>query len=118
MCYVCVWATDGKHGGRERGVQGCFIENDGLVELEMMLCIAGDFNAHVGVVEPGEEESVGRYGWGARNRKGQALVELVAGNGLSVASSFFQKRESHKVTYRSGQHETELDLLIVRKQQL
>ena len=42
----------------------------GLVELEVMLCIAGDSNAHVGVVEPGEEEIVGRYGWGARNRKG------------------------------------------------
>ncbi|KAI0231117.1 hypothetical protein LSAT2_018516 [Lamellibrachia satsuma] len=31
----------------------------GLVELEVMLCIAGDFNAHVGVVEPDEEESIG-----------------------------------------------------------
>ena len=34
----------------------------------MLLCIAGDFNAHVGVVEPGEEESVGKKGWGARSR--------------------------------------------------
>ena len=81
-------------------------------------CIAVDFNAHVGVVEPGEEESVGRYGWGARNREGRVMVELVARNGLAVASSFFQKRESHNVTCRSGQHKTELDLLIVRKQQL
>ena len=48
----------------------------GLVELELMLCIAGDFNAHVGVVEPVEEESVGRYGWGARNREGRPLTEL------------------------------------------
>ena len=32
-----------------------------------MLCIAGDFNAHVGIVEPGEEESVAIYGLGARN---------------------------------------------------
>ena len=78
-----------------------------LVELEVMLCIAGDFNVHFGVVESGEEESVGRYGWGARNREGQVLVER---NGLAVAS--------HKITYRSGQHKTELDLLIVRKQQL
>ena len=78
----------------------------GLVELEVMLCIAGDFNAHVGVVEPGEEESVGRYGRGARNKEGRALVELVARNGLAVASSFFQTRESHKITYRSGQHKT------------
>ena len=90
----------------------------GLVELEVMLCTAGDFNAHVGVVESGEEESVDRYGWGARNTESRALVELVARNGLAVASSFFQKRESHKITYRSGQHKTELDLLIVRKQQL
>ena len=89
----------------------------GLVELEVM-CIVGDFNAHVGVVEPGEEESVGRYGWGVRNREGRALMELVARNELAVASSFFQKRESHKITYRSGQRKTELDLLIVRKQQL
>ena len=74
----------------------------GLVELEVMLFIAGDFNAHVGVVEPGEEESVGRYGWGARNRDGRTQVEPVARNGLAVASSFFQKRGSHKTTCRSG----------------
>ena len=31
---------------------------------------------------------------------------------------FFQKKESHKITYRSGRHKTELDLLVVRQQQL
>ena len=46
------------------------------------------------------------------------MLKLVARNGLAVASSFFQKRESHKITYRSGQHKTEIDLLIARKQQL
>ena len=65
MRYVCVWATDGKDEGRERGVQRCFEEDDRIGGAEVMLCIAGDFNAHVGIVEPGEEESVGRYGWEA-----------------------------------------------------
>ena len=65
MCYVSVRATDGKDGGRERGVQGCFGEDDGIGGAGVM-CIVIDFNAHVGVVEPGEEESVGRYGWGTR----------------------------------------------------
>ena len=46
----------------------------GMVELEVMLCIAGDFNAYVGVVEPGEQECVGKFSWGARNRKGRELV--------------------------------------------
>ena len=27
-------------------------------------------------------------------------------------------KESHKITYRSGRHNTELDLLVVRQQQL
>ena len=44
-------------------------------------------------------------------------MELVARNGLAVASSFFQKQESHKIAYRNGQLKTELDLLIAWKQQ-
>ena len=37
-----------------------------MLELEVM-CIAGDFIVHVGVEEPGEEECVDKFGWGARN---------------------------------------------------
>ena len=44
----------------------------GMVELETLLCIAGDFNAHIGETEPGEEENVGKFGCGTRNREGQA----------------------------------------------
>ena len=28
---------------------------------QTMLCVAGDFNAHIGVVEPGDEGSIGRF---------------------------------------------------------
>ena len=119
---MCVMSVYGPQTGRMEAEKEEFRDAleriMGLVELEVMLRIAGDFNAHVGVVKPGEEESVGRFGWGARNREGRALVELVARNGLAVASSFFQKRESHNITQSSGQHNAELDLLIVRKPQL
>ena len=119
---MCVMSVYGPQMGRMEAEKEEFRDAleriMGLVELEVMLRIAGDFNAHVGVVKPGEEESVGRFGWGARNREGRALVELVARNGLAVASSFFQKRESHNITQSSGQHNAELDLLIVRKPQL
>ena len=92
----------------------------GLVEVGTMLCqcVTGDFNGHVGVAETGHEESIGRYGRGTKNREGQDLVEMVVRNGMVVAGSFFQKRDSHKVTYRNGNHKTELDLLVVRRQQL
>ena len=44
---------------------------------------------------------------------GDAEEEWVVGRG-----TFFQKKESHQITYRSGRHKTELDLLVVRQQQL
>ena len=49
------------------------------------------------------KRSVGKFGWGTRNREGRELVELVARNGMAIAGSFFQTRESHKITYWSGQ---------------
>ena len=85
---------------------------------QTMLCVASDFNAHIGVGEPGDEESMGRFGWGTRNREGRELVEMFRRNGLAVAGTFFQKKESHKITYRSGRHMTELDLLVVQQHQL
>ena len=83
-----------------------------------MLCVAGGFNAHIGVVEPGDEESIDRFGRGTRNREGRELVDMLRRNGLEVTGTFFQKKERHKTTYRSGGHKTELDLLVVRQQQL
>ena len=47
-----------------------------VVEVPVMMCITGDFNGHVGTAETGEEESVGGFGWGKRNREGRELVEL------------------------------------------
>ena len=45
-------------------------------------------------------------------------MEMLRRNGLAVEGTFFEKKESHKITYRSGRHKTELDLLVARQQQL
>ena len=37
---------------------------------------------------------------------------------MAVAGTFFQKKESHRITYTSGRHKTELDLMVVRQQHL
>ena len=78
----------------------------GMVEMEVMLGIAGDFNTHVGVVESNKEECVGKFGLGTRNIEDEDLLELVVRNGMATAGSFFQKRENHKITYRSGHQRT------------
>ena len=78
-----------------------------------MLIMADDMNAHVGKRQ-NSEENIGHYGWGSRNREGQDLVGILTRNQLVVINSFLQKKESHKITYRSGDNRTEIDLLIVR----
>ena len=78
----------------------------GMSDGQTMLCVAGDCNAHIGVVEPGEEDSIGIFGWGTGNREGRDLVEILKMNGLAVAGTLFQDKESHNITYMSGRHKT------------
>ena len=112
---VCVNCVYGPQIGRTEAEEEAFREEvdrlAGLSDGQMMMCVAGDFNAHIGVVAPGDEENVGRFGWGTMNREGRELVEMLRRNGLTIAGTFFQKKESHKITYRSGRYNTELDLL-------
>ena len=103
MWVMCVYV---QHMGRIEADKELFMDAlermMGLVELEVILYIAGYLSAYGGVVEPGEKECVGRYGWGVRNTEGRALVELVTRNRLAVASYLFQKADNHKITHRSG----------------
>ena len=92
VCVICIY---GPQTGRTEAEKEAFREE---VERLAGLSVAGDFNAHIGVVEPGDEESIGRFGWGTRNREGRELVEMLRRNGLVVAGTFFQK-ENHKITY-------------------
>ena len=96
--------------GRTEEEDGAFREDverlAGLSGGQAMLFVAGDFIAHIGVVEPGDEESTERFGWRTRNREGRKLVEVLRRNGLADAGTFFQKKDSHKITYRSGWHQT------------
>ena len=69
VCNVCVWATDGKDGCRKQDFRDVLEMMIGMVELETMLWITGHFNAHIRETEPGEEENVGKYGWGKESRE-------------------------------------------------
>ena len=85
----------------------------GHVKPDTVLVVAGYRNARVGKRQ-NSEEIVGKYRWGSRNREGQNLVEMLARNQLVVVNAIFQKWESHKITYRSGNSRTEIDLLFVK----
>ena len=52
----------GRTGAKKQEFRDALERMMGMVELEMMLCIAGDFNSHVGVSEQVEEEWFGKFG--------------------------------------------------------
>lgn len=78
--------------------------------------ILGDFNGKVGVCEPGEQ-SVGNFGYGNRNDKGQIVVDLCERLHLRVGNSLFRKRDARKFTWVSpnGRARNEIDFILFPK---
>ena len=118
---VCIMFVYGPQTGRAESEKKTFREElermIGLVEAHVMTWIEY-INGHLGIAVMGEEDSVGGFGFGTRNREGRELIELVMKNWLAVKGTFFKKRENHKISYRSGQHEIEIGLLEVRREQM
>ena len=46
----------------------------GLVEAHVMMWTTEYFNGHLGIAVMGEEDSVGGFGFGTRNREGRELL--------------------------------------------
>ncbi|KAK2891434.1 hypothetical protein Q8A73_017099 [Channa argus] len=64
--------------------------------------IGADFNGHVGEGNRGDETVMGRFGVQDRNAEGQMVVDFAKRMEMAVVNTFFQKRQEHRVTYKSG----------------
>ncbi|KAK3529612.1 hypothetical protein QTP70_032034, partial [Hemibagrus guttatus] len=64
--------------------------------------IGADFNGHVGEGNTGDEEVMGKFGVKERNLEGQMVVDFAKRMDMAVVNTYFQKREEHRVTYKSG----------------
>ncbi|KAK3568022.1 hypothetical protein QTP86_028613, partial [Hemibagrus guttatus] len=64
--------------------------------------IGMDFNGHVGEGNRGDEEMMGKFGDKERNLEGQMVVDFAKRMDMAVVNTYFQKREEHRVTYKSG----------------
>ncbi|EYC28674.1 hypothetical protein Y032_0007g3350 [Ancylostoma ceylanicum] len=76
------------------------------------ITVAGDFNGHVGQDRKGFERVHGGRGFGRRNQEGERIVELAEAHDLAIASTFFIKRESQKITYCSEGRQSEIDYIL------
>ncbi|XP_016544374.2 uncharacterized protein LOC107844480 [Capsicum annuum] len=78
--------------------------------------IGGDFNGHIGSVSLGYEEVHGGFGFGVRNDEGTALLDFARAFGLVVVNSSFPKKKDHLVTFCSTLAKTQIDFLLLRKE--
>ncbi|KAK3566679.1 hypothetical protein QTP86_003189, partial [Hemibagrus guttatus] len=77
--------------------------------------IGADFNGHVGEGNTGDEEVMGKFGVKERNLEGQMVVDFAKRMDMAVVNTYFQKREEHRVTYKSGSRRPQVDYILCRR---
>ena len=68
---------------------------DGLIESvskQERIVLGEDLNGYVGKGNKGDEEIMGRYGTGTRNKKGKMVVDFARRMDLAVVNTYFKKK--------------------------
>ena len=85
------------------------LQSPGEVALGM-----GDFNGHVGRWIDGFEGVHGGYGIGKRNAERRRLLKFCHEKELCMANTCFEKKQ-RKITYNMDGNETEIDFVLINK---
>ena len=94
---------------------------DGLIESvskEKRIVLGADVNGRVGEGNIGDEEIMGRYGAGTRNKEGSMVVDFGKRMDLAIVNTYFKKKDEHRVTYKTGGKSTQVDYVMCRRRNL
>jgi hypothetical protein len=86
------------------------------VPISEKLFIGGDLNGHVCSTRVGFDEVHKGFGYGSRNQEWEGILNFGLTYDLFVTNTLFRKRVSHLVTFSSGQHCSQIDFIITRRE--
>jgi hypothetical protein len=76
----------------------------------------GDLNGHVGSTRVGFDGVHGDFRYGSRNQEGEGILNFALAYDLIIVNTLFKKRVSHLVTFSSGQHCSQIDFILARRE--
>jgi hypothetical protein len=76
----------------------------------------GDLNGHVDSTRVGLDGVHGGFEYGSRNQEGEGILNFALAYDLIIANTLFRKRVSHLVTFSSGQHCSQIDFILARRE--
>ena len=77
-----------------------------------------DLNGHVDKGNIGDEEIMGMYGAGTRNKEEWMVVDFAKRMDLAGVNTYFKKKDEHHVTYKSGGKSNQVDYVMCRRRDL
>jgi hypothetical protein len=87
------------------------------VPISEKLFIGGDLNGHVGSTRVGFDVIHGGFGYGSRNQEGEGILNFTVACDLITVNNFFRKRVSYLVTFSSGQHFSQINFILARREE-
>jgi hypothetical protein len=86
------------------------------VSISKKLFIGRDLNGHVGSTKLGFDGVYGGFGYRSRNQEREGILNFALAYDLFVANTLFRKAVSHLVTFSSGQHCSQIDFILARRE--
>jgi hypothetical protein len=57
------------------------------------------------------------FEYGEHNQDGEDILNFAIAYDLMVANTFFRKKKSHLITFSSGQHSSQIDFILTRREE-
>nr|GEU88478.1 hypothetical protein [Tanacetum cinerariifolium] len=85
---------------------------------DQRLILGADLNGHILATIQGYSGAHGGFGYGVRNEEGRSILDFTTAHNLAVVNSYFKKRDHHLITFQSGGRCTQIDYLLMRREDL